>query len=1562
MAGTSIGRMFVELGLEDSDFTGGMKNAEKSVGQLQAMGTSIAGVLDKTVTAAFASATAAVAGLTAATAAVGAGFQQALTTVGAVSDATAGEMEALEGKARSLGAATEFTAEQAATAMQDFARAGMTANQIVNASGPALLLAGSAGAEMSQATALMAGTLAQFNLEAVESTRISDVYSTALRKSLFDMSSLTEAMKYAGTVGAGFGMSLEETTAAVAQFRDLGLEGSMAGTNFRMAMAKATKVTEEGQKALARYNLTARDVNPELNTFAEIMEKVGKAGITTTDALEVFGNRAGANIAQIARGFADGSTTFYTLLDDLEDSAGSTEAMYERMGQTVQYQATVVASALSELMISVFDTFQGPLQELLAELSSTIAYVANYFNRQAGTIGRSFDDTIGKAVEYLRNNRAEIATTFVGLVNGVREATEALASMLPTLVSIGQGMVAIWVVNKVRQFAAGVQGAITMLTALNGNLRAIAATVTVMTGGIYALVAAVGAAVAIVAAWAVSLNEAERAAQRLRDAESALEADRQQREAAAAAAAAQLNEGMSERLGNVQAQLQAEGSLTESLEAHLGALGRLSDAQVQAGLASGQLFQATINGQQVVLDATTALELQWEATSVAEDVTRSFESAQRSNAQQQARTQEQLNNLNGALQEYQQHVDRGTNESQAFMGVLGRYGSTLEDVRAKVEGYEEQLGSLQAQEAGLSEQRTLALQELTRTETRAANATGQSTAAQREAMKAADEREAAERALQRAIEKRMDAERAVQEELELIGLQGAEREEVLLQRRLAAMSQLFDDEIAAAREAGVVLADIEEQRQQALELVRRTHTARLLDEQARVELAETQRIDSMITQLRQEAARNRATTLEAIDLERLQALREAEAGNVDQLVAINQHYDDKRAAARAALSAEIDALTSDENARVVQLTQERDRLLAQLDADMVDERTAVLEYYGAKIAEVTEQAADAGEEETGRLGEAFGAMADRAMAAGEKVWDAMQQLVGSVAGLLQTITGFDFDIMGAVDGIVDAQEEAQALADKLASGELSPQEYMEAMAELPRSAAEGAAAYVDELVAGAVTLVQTLIEALPVLIQRLAAAVPELMQALLAGMPQLVDALVATLPTLVQQLAAYLPALTATIAAAIPELVQLLIDQLPAVLDAIAASTPIIFEAITQAIAMLVAAIPELVQQLLGYLPTMITMLVESLGVVVQALVEAIPQLVQVVIEQLPTIVAALATGLMDALVMLVQSLAGDLLPTLIGMVPEIVSALMGAVTILVQAVVAQLPTLVEALLLAVVDIMLAVLEMVPDLIVAIVEMLPELLAAVVALIPAVIQGVVAALPQIIQALVDAMPDIVVAVVTELIPALILAIPDIVVSLLSFIPEAVVILWEEVFKGIGEFVSRIWDKVSGWFGGVGETVSEGASKVGEWAKGVWDKVTFWNDTPGMQQVGGLSRAMASFAPGDYVVAAQNPRDLVAQALAGFNGGLQGAQVQVPGMQSLAAAMLQATEAFAGAGGTGGAGSMDLKVTLQADGQVLDEVLYRAGQRGRAPHMAAAQHKSEVVAGVHRGFNRGKFQK
>lgn len=108
-----------------------------------------------------------------------ANFEQAIKTLGLVSNATGEELQALEAKAKELGESTVFSASQVAEAMTEMARAGLSAQEQLDAIDGVLNLSINGMVSLAEASKIATTAMNGFGLEASDISNISDVLSKA---------------------------------------------------------------------------------------------------------------------------------------------------------------------------------------------------------------------------------------------------------------------------------------------------------------------------------------------------------------------------------------------------------------------------------------------------------------------------------------------------------------------------------------------------------------------------------------------------------------------------------------------------------------------------------------------------------------------------------------------------------------------------------------------------------------------------------------------------------------------------------------------------------------------------------------------------------------------------------------------------------------------------------------------------------------------------------------------------------------------------------------------------------------------------------------------------------------------------------------------------------------------------------------------------------------------------------------------------------------------------------------------------------------------------------------
>ncbi|MDP2217406.1 MAG: phage tail tape measure protein [Methanolobus sp.] len=302
-------------------------------------------------------------------------FDDSMRKVMAVSGATGEEFEQLRALARELGATTAFSASEAAEGMQYLAMAGFNVNEILAATDDMLALASAGAIDLGTAADIASNVLTGFGLNASEAGRVADVLAKAAASSNTDIQQLGEAMSYAAPLAAAMGMSMEEAAALIGKMSDAGIQGSRAGTALRGAMTRLASPTEGMSSVLKQYNLTLADVDPSTKSFTDILETLSKAGLSTADAMKLFGQEAGPGMLAL---MSTGTDAIREQTLALENAGGAAKEMADIMQGGPGGAARELKSAMEELMIVIGDIVMVavlPLVKGLTRVAQTLSKV-----------------------------------------------------------------------------------------------------------------------------------------------------------------------------------------------------------------------------------------------------------------------------------------------------------------------------------------------------------------------------------------------------------------------------------------------------------------------------------------------------------------------------------------------------------------------------------------------------------------------------------------------------------------------------------------------------------------------------------------------------------------------------------------------------------------------------------------------------------------------------------------------------------------------------------------------------------------------------------------------------------------------------------------------------------------------------------------------------------------------------------------------------------------------------------------------------------------------------------
>lgn len=370
-----------------------------------------------------------------------ASFEQALSTVRAITNATESDFARLRDTAAELGATTRFTATQAAEGMVQLSRAGLSVNQTLEATDDVLRLAQAGALDLARAAEITVVAMRGFRLGTEDLGRVTDVLAKAANSATTDVSQLSDALKYVGPVATGVGLSFEETVAAISAMSDAGLQASMAGTGLRRALSELESPSQKTRNILRKLGISADDVKVSSVGLTKALSILKASGVDAGLALEIFADRGGPaaevmkeavpHIMKLADGLYNAGGTAKRVADIMDDNLNGALFRLKSAFEAVQLSFGQAGGA-SSFLIKVFNGLADGLRYLARHIE-----ILN--GALAGLAITSLPRTIamlGKMVAFLGVSGIAVGA-MIGLLVSYSDKLQLTADKQTTLADFG---------------------------------------------------------------------------------------------------------------------------------------------------------------------------------------------------------------------------------------------------------------------------------------------------------------------------------------------------------------------------------------------------------------------------------------------------------------------------------------------------------------------------------------------------------------------------------------------------------------------------------------------------------------------------------------------------------------------------------------------------------------------------------------------------------------------------------------------------------------------------------------------------------------------------------------------------------------------------------------------------------------------------------------------------------------------------------------------------------------------------------------------------------------------
>ncbi|MBE6067770.1 MAG: phage tail tape measure protein [Clostridium lundense] len=310
---------------------------------------------------------------------IGMDFESQMSRVRAISQSTREEFENLEEQALDLGQSTAFSAKEVAEAQENMASAGFKVNEILASTSGILDLAASSGENLGTASAIAAGAIRGFGLEAREAGHVADVLAKAAADTNANVQTMGDAFKYVSPVARGVGWSLESVSAAIGKMADASIDGSTAGTTLRGAITRLANPSKEAAGTMKELGFNAFDSNGKMKSLSTIVDELSKSTKNLTDQqkqqaiAEIFGQEAMSGMTVLMQ---SGKSELDRLTTSFQNSTGAAKEMATTMQDNAKSSVEQMMGSLETAAIKI----EKVIAPTITKVADSVGKVADKFS------------------------------------------------------------------------------------------------------------------------------------------------------------------------------------------------------------------------------------------------------------------------------------------------------------------------------------------------------------------------------------------------------------------------------------------------------------------------------------------------------------------------------------------------------------------------------------------------------------------------------------------------------------------------------------------------------------------------------------------------------------------------------------------------------------------------------------------------------------------------------------------------------------------------------------------------------------------------------------------------------------------------------------------------------------------------------------------------------------------------------------------------------------------------------------------------------------------------------
>ena len=293
-------------------------------------------------------------------------FDQGMREVNTLIGGSEEELDSLKDQVLAMSKEFGIATKEAVPALYQAISAGVPSNNAVEFLKVAAKAAIGGVTTLEVAVDGLTTAMNAYGIPASEAGRVSDVFFSAVKAGKTTMAEMSSSLFNVAPLASAAGVSLEETTAAMAALTTSGTPTSVAATQVRAAIVGLINPTKELDAIFQAAGFASGEMAIKQVGLVGAMEIVEEAaGGSVSELKNLIGRVEGVQAVLALTG--EQADSFNTTLGDMQNNTGQAQAAFDEMNKSLARQWAILKNNLNVTLIELGSTLLPSLKGLLED-------------------------------------------------------------------------------------------------------------------------------------------------------------------------------------------------------------------------------------------------------------------------------------------------------------------------------------------------------------------------------------------------------------------------------------------------------------------------------------------------------------------------------------------------------------------------------------------------------------------------------------------------------------------------------------------------------------------------------------------------------------------------------------------------------------------------------------------------------------------------------------------------------------------------------------------------------------------------------------------------------------------------------------------------------------------------------------------------------------------------------------------------------------------------------------------------------------------------------------------